>query len=112
MIDLGRYGIRDRFPRLVELGRVAGDLETARLQAEQEVASARQAVEVAREEDTAAAADALRAGKKLPSDLGKREARAASVLEASERTLAAYSRAAEAARQDVAAAFAEHRGAR
>jgi hypothetical protein len=110
MIDLNKYGVADRFPKLVRLERVASDLEAARLKTEREVAAARQAVEAAREEDTNAAADALRAGRKPPSDMGKREARARTALESAERTSAAYSRAVEAARHDVEAAYAECSG--
>ena len=107
MLDLNKYGIAERWPRLRRLEEEVAELERRRGEAEGEVAAARNAIQAARERDAEAAGKAARAGKALPKP--EHEARAQAALEDAERNLEAYQRAVVEAQGDLAAFIARHR---
>ena len=107
MVDLKRYGIADKWPKLAALQQEVSDLERARGEAEGAVFAARSAIPAAKEKDAQAAAQALRSGKAMPE--AKHEAKAQAALEDAERTAAAYAKAVESATSELAVFTAEHR---
>jgi hypothetical protein len=98
-MDLRKYGLEDKFPKLAKLQEEVQDLERCRGEAERDVMTARHAVEAAKEQDAEAAAKALRSGKAMPK--ASREEKAKAELEAAERTLSAYAKALEGAQSDL-----------
>jgi hypothetical protein len=109
MLDLERYGIADKWPKLGAMRQEVADLEARRGEAEAAVVAAREAIRAAQERDTEAAAKAIRAGKSVPE--GKHERKALAALEDAQRNLAAYTRAATDAQSDLARFIAKHRAA-
>jgi hypothetical protein len=107
MIDLDRYGIADKWPRLRKKQEEVANLERRRGEAEQEVLAGRDAIPAAQERDAEAAAKAIRAGKSVPEP--GHEVKARAQLEAAERTAAAFTKAAADAQSELDAFIAGHR---
>jgi chromosome segregation ATPase len=108
MLDLKRYGIADKWPKLAKLQQEVASLERERDKAQGEVMATSNAIAAAKAKDTEAASIAVRAGKAIPSP--KHEAQARAALEDAQRTWDAYAKAAEGARVDLATTTAKHRG--
>jgi small-conductance mechanosensitive channel len=106
-MELTRYGLADKWPRLRELSEEVASLEQRRAEAESGVIGTRNAIPAAKDKDTQAAAKALRDGKAMPD--AKHEAKAQAAFEDAQRTLAAYTKALESARVDLATFTAKHR---
>ena len=107
MRDLERYGIADKWPKLNAMRQEIAELEARRGEAEAAVFAAREAIRTAQERDAEAASKAIRAGKSVPD--GKHERKALAALEDTQRSLAAYTRAAADAQSDLARFTAKHR---
>ena len=107
MLDLKRYGLEATWPRLRALQEEVANLEQRRGEAEGEVVAARAAILDAKEEDTEAAAKAIRAGKSVPK--GSREAKAEARQADASRNLAAYTRAVGEAQGELAQFTSKHR---
>jgi hypothetical protein len=107
MLDLERYGIADKWPRLRAMRQEVADLEARRGEGEAAVVAAREAIPAAQGQDAEAAAKAIRAGKSVPD--AKHERKALAALEDAQRNLAAYTRAAQDAQSDLARFTASHR---
>ena len=109
MIDLTRYGIADKWPKLAKLQREIADLEKRRGEAEGAVVAARNAIPAARDKDAEAASVAIRAGRDMPRP--KHEADAVAALEDAERTLTALAKAVQSAQADLNNYLGQHREA-
>jgi hypothetical protein len=109
MLDLNRYGLADKWPKLRAMQEEIASLEYHKGKAEGEVAAAQGAISAAQERDAEAAAKAIRAGKDVPK--ATHEAKALGALEDAERTLAAYRKALADVESDLARFVAEHRDA-
>ena len=107
MIDLKRYGLANRWPKLAKLQAEIASLERRGGEVEGEVMAARNAIPAARDKDAEAAAKALRSGKGMPP--AKHEAEALAALEGAERTLVALTKAVQDAQSDLARLMASHR---
>ena len=99
MIDLSRYCIADKWPRLAKLQEEVANLEERRADVERGVMAARNAIPEARDKDAEDASQAIRAGKAIPQP--KHEADAVAALEGAERTLTALARAVQGAQADL-----------
>jgi small-conductance mechanosensitive channel len=106
MLDLERYGLEESWPKLRKLQEEVASLEKRRGEAEAAVYAARNAIPSAQEQDTEAAAKAIRAGKSMPAT--KHEAKARAALEDAERNLTAYHKAVASAQSDLARFTAAH----
>src|SRR5215210_3893504 len=107
-LDLNRYGLEEKWPKLGAMRQEVADLVARQGEAEAAVVAARNAISAAQERDAEAAAKAIRAGKSVPD--GEHEKKARATLEDAQRNLAAYTRAAQDAKSDLARFTAEHRG--
>ena len=110
MIDLRKYGLEGKWPRLAKLQREVSDLERRRGEAEGAVAAAQNAIPAAQERDAAEGAKAIRAGKTEGAG-SEHEDRARAAFSNAERNRIAYAKAAEEARAELVATMAEHREA-
>ncbi len=106
-LNLKKYGIADKLPKLTKLQKELSGLEQHKAKAERQVTVWQQQVLHARDKDAVAASLAIRAGKEMPEPENEREA--LSALDAAERTLAATSKAVEAVRSEAAQFVSENR---
>jgi small-conductance mechanosensitive channel len=106
---LEKFGLQERYPRLVALQKEVADLDARRAAADGELVALRQGVGPAQQKDAEAAGKALRAGKDMPA--AKHEVDANRKVQEAERKLAALSDATAAAAQDLTAEQRKHSGA-
>jgi hypothetical protein len=106
---LERFGLQERYPKLVALQKEVADLDARRAATDGELVVLRQGVGPAQQKDAEAAGKALRAGKDMPA--AKHEADANRKVQEAERKLAALEDATAAAAQDLTAEQRKHSGA-
>ena len=109
MIDLRKYDLESKWPKLTALMREVSDLERRRTEVEGQVMAARNAIPAARDKDAEAASVAIRSGKAMPQP--KHEAEALAALEGAERTLTALAKAVQSAQADLNNYLGQHREA-
>ncbi len=105
---LEKFGLQERYPKLVALQKEVADLDARRAAADGELVALRQGLGPAREKDAEAGAKALRAGKDAPEP--KHEAEAEEKVRGAERNLRALEGATAAAAQDLTVEQRKHSG--
>ena len=106
---LERFGLQERYPKLVALQKEVADLDARRAAADGELVALRQGVGPAKQKDAEAAGKALRAGSDMPQ--AKHEADAHEKVLKAERKLAALEDATATAAQDLTAEQRKHAAA-
>jgi hypothetical protein len=107
MLDLKRYNLETKWPKLAKLQAEVSDLERERDKAQAEVMASEAAIAEAQAKDREADAAAIRSGKSLPK--AQHQAKAEAARDNAERNLAAYQKAVADAQADLNAFIAEHR---
>jgi chromosome segregation ATPase len=105
-MNLEKFGIAGRWPKVAQLQQELTSLEQRQGEADAAVVAARNAIPAAEAKDREADAKAIRAGE---ASKAQYKAKAQAALEDAERTLAAYGKAIEDARVELAALVAAHR---
>jgi len=105
-MNLEKFGIADKWPKVAQLQQELTSLEQRQGEADAAVVAARNAIPAAEAKDREADAKAIRAGE---ASKAQYKAKAQAALEDAERTLAAYGKAIEDARVELATLVAAHR---